>query len=488
VLSYAAARMRLRSTFLITAAGLVVAGASATPASAAGPVLVPDGVTATQTGKLLELRFPDSAAPALAKLRSRQVDVSCASHPPAPLALADDVDDHSAYGLGDVAPDGTARIELSSARPVDACDLAGAIGLRGVVVARVALTPRGAAWNDEVTNATALRELLVGAHGAVGYRPAAQLGPGVVALDGPGATPPAGQTGYWTDGTRAAAVSVSAAGRRLVLEDQGDALLAGNVLEQSDPFAEVTADIGYTRGGLIDGGGKDDPEDDHSPTPYHAETPVAPADGVHAVRRGRTLTVRFAGRAAPAFRAVAGRRVLIACATRPALTPFPRSFGVRGWHRAWTRVPAHGGRVTFTFARAVAADACLLADQGTVVAVPAPTAAGREWIQDLTALVLLTDADTDHLVAPGATTYRTTADAVAHSRKGMVAMPGPGSAAPTGRVGLWTDGAHRAGMATRSLSGRRYVVEDQGDGVLGTNVFGDFSGLWLLLALEDDDS
>ncbi|MCW2985525.1 MAG: hypothetical protein JWR63_3095 [Conexibacter sp.] len=67
-------------------------------------------------------------------------------------------------------------------------------------------------------------------------------------------------------------------------------------------------------------------------------------------------------------------------------------------------------------------------------------------------------------------------------------MPDPGSAAPTGRVGLWTGGAHRAGLAIRSPSGRRYVIEDQGDGMLRTNVFGDHTGLWLPLTLLSDDT
>jgi hypothetical protein len=482
--------MRLRSTVLITATGLLMlAPAPALALASAGPpVLVADGVTATQTGKVLQIRFPASAAAALARLGPRQVDANCASHPPVALALADDVDGRSNYGVGDIVADGTARIELTSAHAVDACELDGVVGRRPVIVARVALTPAGVTWNDEAAHATALRDLLIGAFGAQGYRPAGALGAGVVALAGPDATPAAGQTGYWTDGTRAAAVALSATGRRLVLADEGGGLLAGNVLAQSDPFAAILVDAGFLDGNVVSGGGQADPEADHSPTPFHAERPVTQADGLRATRRGRRIAVRFAGASAKAFRAIAGRRVAAACLARPARSPFPRSSGAGTWHRAVARVPAHGGRVTFTLTRSIAEDACLIADEGTVLAVAAPSAAGRAWLQDLAAVARLLDADTAHLAPAGATTYRTTADALAHSRKGLVAMPGPGSAAPTGRVGLWTDGAHRAGIATRAAGGRRFVVEDQGDGMLRTNVFGELSGFWLLLALDGGDS
>jgi hypothetical protein len=53
---------------------------------------------------------------------------------------------------------------------------------------------------------------------------------GLAAMAGPDATPPPGRVGVWTDGARHAAVTVkSAAGRRLVMADEGDGMLRSNV-------------------------------------------------------------------------------------------------------------------------------------------------------------------------------------------------------------------------------------------------------------------
>ena len=51
----------------------------------------------------------------------------------------------------------------------------------------------------------------------------------IVALDGPGASPPRGKVGYWTDGVRDVVAAVSAAGRRLFVEAERD-VIRTNVL------------------------------------------------------------------------------------------------------------------------------------------------------------------------------------------------------------------------------------------------------------------
>jgi hypothetical protein len=63
-------------------------------------------------------------------------------------------------------------------------------------------------------------------------------------------------------------------------------------------------------------------------------------------------------------------------------------------------------------------------------------------------------------------------------------MAGPSAAPPVGRVGVWTDGARHAVLAARSGSGRRFVFEDEGEGMVRSNVFGELTNLWLLLLLD----
>jgi hypothetical protein len=48
---------------------------------------------------------------------------------------------------------------------------------------------------------------------------------------------------------------------------------------------------------------------------------------------------------------------------------------------------------------------------------------------------------------------------------------------------VWTDGARHAVIAARSGSGRRIVIEDEGDGMIKTNTLS-VSGFWLAPALS----
>ena len=489
---------------LIIGAIALVAGLVAPIAGAT--TLVSDGVTATRAADRLTIAFTPAAL-AAAKLRpGATVEATCTvKRPDASLALSDSDDDaeqdKAVYGQGKVGADGRAPIDLfsneSSGRGTplpafDACEIA-RIDKRSesssvsTPIAQVALTPAGATWVDESTRAIALHELLVRAHGAQGYAPAASVGAGVVALPAPGATLPAGQTGYWTDGTRATAVSMSAAGRRLVIEDLGHGMLRSNVVQKLDPFGEALTD-------LFDETLDDErrverrnPEADGTKSPYTSRRPQVPADGVRGSRSGRRLTVRFTGRSAKAFRAVAGRKVAIACMNRPAPSLFPVLTTVKedlgGWAHA--RVPRHGGRVAFTLSRP-RGELCLLVDDGSAVAIVAPTDAGRRWYQDLDVILRLSAADLDDLTAPGGQAYRATADVVTRGRPELVAMAGPGGPAPLRQVGVWTDGARRAVVATRSGSGRTLLYADDGDGMLRTNLFGELSSFWLLLVFTTD--
>lgn len=486
--------MLLRSGVLIGSVALSTA-ALAAPAARADRVLgKADGITVTRSGATLEVRFTPAAL-AAAKLKpGRQVSVDCAAHPPAPpLAFAGDSGDETqdAFGDAEVGADGVARVTLDggldeSIGTIDGCDIqrlrrTGAHSSVSTTIARIGLTPAGDVWADESARALEMRDLILRAQGAQGYEPVAALGAGVVALAGPDAAPAAGQVGYWTDGTHATVATLNVAGRRLVTQDLGDGMLRTNVLQQTDPFVVDDAALPPAGAGPTPAR---DPEEDPGRSPYTAEDPVTPGDGVRASVRGRRLVVRFTAGSAKAFRAVAGRHVVVLCFTRPPRALYPViSFKEYGTP-ALTRVPRHGGRVAFAMKGAIG-DLCLIADDGTMVATVAPTTVGKRWWQDISAILALLAGDTDHLAAPNAGGYYPTADAVAHSRKGsLVAMAGPGATLPIGRVGVWTDGGRHAVVATRSGSGRRFVLEDQGDGMVRTNVFGELSNVWLLLSLD----
>jgi hypothetical protein len=467
--------MPSRSALLI--ALLTLIGASAAPvAAAATPVVGPaDGVQATRSGLALTVRFTGDSGKR-AGVIGEELVAQCARHP-GPAALAFEASDGTVVTTpGTVAADGTLQLRFEHDVPADSCEVASTSSF--TTVARVTLTPAGDAWVDETIRATRMHALLDRARGTGGYRPLAALGSGLVALDGPGGTPEPGQTGYWTDGAHAAVATISAAGRRLALEDRGNGVLRTNVLDQSDPTAALGADL---LGSFSDtDSAKPDPETDGSRSPYRAESPLDAGDGIRAGTYFRRVAIRFTGRSAKTLRALAGRRVGVLCLTRPPAWPFTQSWTKTRSHHAWTRVARRSGVVRFTFATAAPGDLCVVSDDGTAVATATITPAGRHWVQDLDAVGLLASdsADgVDRFAPAGASAYWPTATVVAHGRKALVAMPSPGAAVAVGRVGVWTDGARQAVEATTSASGRRIFVADEGDGMVRTNLFGELS-LW----------
>ena len=465
--------MPARSGLLIGASALIAALAIPVASASAALLGAPDGVTATQRGTRLEVRFTPAALARVPRAARNDVTAGCRKlPPPAAVGFVDDSSaDDAAYAHGAVGADGMARMTLDVGAAMDVCDLSGT--LSSGTFARVSLSAAGATWLAEGRAGNALCDLLLRARGARAYQPVAALGAGVAALDGPGATPPAGQVGYWTDGARATAATVSAAGRRLVIEDLGAGMLRTNVLEQSDPF-EITF------AGLTEEteGGKG-PEVERTPSPFEGK-PVRTAQGVRGAVHGRRLSVRFTGPSARAFRVIAGRRVMVVCLSRPEATVLPGTLASAGLHRAWTRVPRHGGVVTFMFPK-TAGDACVVVDDGRTVAVVGATATGRRWLQDVDALTTLVEIDTQRAFPRGATAYPTAAEA-ARLSPDLTAIAGPGAAVPLGRVGVWTDGARQAVLASTSISGHRYVIADEGDDMVRTNVYGDLEALLLLSA------
>ncbi len=471
--------MRTRSVLLITLVALI----GATPASAATPVLGPaDGVQATRTDATLVVTFTGDPAK-WAPLVGREVLTSC-RHVPSTmgLQLVDEPDELGGgvfAGQEKVAADGTLRYTLNpedTKKSFDMCSLAGLDKRRGLVeLAEAAVTSDGVTWLDESRRAKALHALLDRATGPRGYRPLAALGTGIAALDGPGVTPAAEQTGYWTDGTRATVATLSAAGRRLVIEDLGQAMLRTNVFEQSDPYASLWNDTLAQVGEVAD---LIDPATSKKRSPYRGKHPLAGRDGVRVGVAGRRVRIRFNGRSAATFRKLAGRRVGVLCVTRPAPSLFPPPSSSRVRH-ATTRVPRAGDAIVLTL-RGRPGDLCLVVDAGAQVALVPTTPKGRRWLQDLQALDLMTGDSTNKLAPKGASSYWPTATVVAHSGKDLVAMSGPDGRVAVGRVGVWTDGGHRGALATASASGWRPAFVDEGEGMVRTNLFGRFD-MWAFL-------
>jgi hypothetical protein len=457
-------------------AGLVAAG----PASAAEPILGPaDGMQATQSGVDLSVQFPGEAA-TRAGLVGKEVSARCGRHPASsPLAFEPD-EETIATRSGTVAADGTARLRLEPDVVVDSCEIV-VTSNYDRPVGRVALTPAGEVWIDETIRATALHHLLDRARASGRYRPLAELGGGLVGLDGPEGLPAAGETGYWTDGGRATVATLSASGRRLVIEDRGHGVLRTNVLLQSDPAEALHISVSGDGGSVDEGDAKvdRDPEIDGSRSPYRGERGLRGHDGIRIAGDGRHVTVRFTGRSAKTIRALAGRRIRAFCLARPAPTVFPPAFEAGSLHRAWARVPGRGGAVRFTFAAKASGDVCVLVDDGTAIATASLTATGRRWLQDVEALGLITgDAeDIDHFAPPGATSYWPSETIVAQGHKVLVAMAGPGAPVKVGRVGVWSDGAQQAAEATTSASGRRFFAIDEGDGMVQINILGEIGFL-----------
>jgi hypothetical protein len=428
-------------------------------------------VTAHRNGNVIDVTFTGGAV-AKAKLKAgASVEARCQALTPQPsLMLADDdvPEGGRVPARGTLGIDGVAHLAIASGagKPLDTCDVA-----TGSMIAAVGLTPAGVAWVDEGERADAMRHRLVAAHGASGYKPAAALGAGVVPMASPDGTPPTGQIGYWTDGTRATVAELSAAGRRLVMSDTGHVTLRTNVLQQGDVLGAYD-DLATPASGDAGEGKKPGGDEDPGGSPFKRETPLMSADGVNASRSGRRVTLRFSGHAAAAFRALGGRRVSVGCEPVSAPALFPRlvvpdpAIGI-----AIARVPRRGGRVTATL-RGGTGDVCVMVDDDVLVAVVAATPAGVRMFQDLKAIALVVDADTDHITAAGGKAYKTTTQIVAAHRKTYVALPGADAAPPVGRLGVWTDGARRGVLAARSASGRVVRLVDEGDGTARTNVFG----------------
>jgi hypothetical protein len=188
-----------------------------------------DGVIIADDGPGLSLRLGPAAAGDYRRLAGRRVLAECWDLAPGGIGV----------GTIDRAPKRRSRFSADLLGPADVCTLATAGRTRRpgcalktevspwrdfcvrMVIAR---TEAGRTRVDEVARAF---DIVVVMSFAQPYAPAVAWAPAadvvaamdgdVVAMDGPAATPPPGVVGYWTDGTTATAVTVTAAGLRRYL-------------------------------------------------------------------------------------------------------------------------------------------------------------------------------------------------------------------------------------------------------------------------------
>jgi hypothetical protein len=264
--------------------------------------------------------------------------------------------------------------------------------------------------------------------------------------------------------------AATAAGRRLVTEDLGDGTWRSNTTGfNADLPSEVSIeqDSAYDRDRARRRG-----------TPPG----LAPQDGVRAEAEGRVVRLRFAGRAATAMRRLAGRRVTVLCNAAEASRLTARSWD-HGLSWAVGRVARDGASLRVEVRGPGAhPDVCSVSDDGDAVAYAAATPAGHDLLRDVSAITRIIAAWS--LVPEHATSYPAPAALAAAKRKQrLVALPAADAAAPAaGRVGVWTAGT-TARIVTRSGSGRVFVVADEGDGLLRTNLYtsSGYAALFLLL-------
>ncbi len=189
-----------------------------------------DGVRGGFSGTRLTVRFTGRSAAAVHKVAGRRVLVSCVVRPPRTL-----------FGgaLRSPSPH-TAVVRVPRRGSTLTVALRGIGDVCGIVddgkgVATVLATATGRRWWADIQAVNLLDRLpdSFAAPGGQAYlAPAAIVAgrKGLMAMTGPGATPPLGRVGVWTDGARRAVVTIkSASGRRLVMVDEGEGMLRTNV-------------------------------------------------------------------------------------------------------------------------------------------------------------------------------------------------------------------------------------------------------------------
>ncbi len=219
----------------VLAAVVVAAAVFAVPAATAGaqaplPVGEADGVRIVRERGAIVVVFTPSAKKLWRRVAGRRVRVYCTEF----------LEDGTAEGgLTYRAPKRGRRIRTGDlTRGLDYCDVSLETRSGRRPIAAIPLTQRGAVYVDEREKTIQMMRILffaallaeerhlpgaVTAEQLLGFWP--RLTRSVVPLANPTDTPAPGSVGYWSDGAHhVAVVSLSASGRRLFIEGEGDVL------------------------------------------------------------------------------------------------------------------------------------------------------------------------------------------------------------------------------------------------------------------------
>jgi hypothetical protein len=218
----------------VVAAVLVVAALLAVPRPPAPRrhcrVGEDDGVRIVRERGAIVVVFTPSAEKLWRRVAGRRVRVYCIEF----------LEDGTAEGgLTHRAPKRGRRIRTGDlTRGIDYCDVSLETRSGRRPIAAIPLTQRGAVYVDERERTIQMMSILLfaGLLAEERHLPGAvtaeqlldslpRLARSVVPLAGPTETPAPGKVGYWSDGAQhVAAVSLSASGRRLFIEGEGDVL------------------------------------------------------------------------------------------------------------------------------------------------------------------------------------------------------------------------------------------------------------------------
>ncbi|WP_445152361.1 hypothetical protein [Baekduia sp. Peel2402] len=476
---FASLIIALAFTATVLAAEAVLAGpASAVPAFQPAIPGTAQGVVVSAAGRTVTVRFTGASAAVGRKLAGHRAEVACGvrAAPGLMFATRPNTPSEDSAVVRAARGDGTLTATLSVTG--DFCQVSDVTA----IVARAGLTPAGEAWADELTAATALFDAAYLGRPGTRYTPAATLvargGGRIVALPGPDATPPLGQVGYWTDGGRHAAfVALSAAGRRLVYEDLDGRAHRTNLVEAYYDYVPPHPDRARQL--------PDSDDRERGVKGYSGDLPLTSGTGtgLRASVRGGRVVLRFTGKAAAVFRAIAGHRVTADCLALPVSSLLGAASPEPPYALRIVRVPRHGHELRLP--PMAARDLCTISDDDSLVAMATPSTRGLRYITDFTgeldffgrlwAFAALGGLDHVRLgsldlgIPPTATTYPS-AVSIVTGRPSLKALTTPDATPPKNVFGLWTDGGHQAEIVGTSRDGRRIFFADEGDGILRTNL------------------
>jgi len=201
--------------------------------------------------------------------------------------------------------------------------------------------------------------------------------------------------------------------------------------------------------------------------------PVGRADGVRASSAHGAISFVFTERAARLWKAIAGKRVKVACVDRPDHLSFAL-FGVTVSEET-LRVPRSGRRLTTNEGADPAIDYCRVWRTGKnpklIVSVPL-TQLGAVFLDEqehafqINSLLIYLNLAADDA---GSASWPAIADVVKLSPE-IVALADPSGAPPAGKVGYWSDGGQHVVVATLSTLGRRLFIEYDADDRVNSNV------------------